>query len=220
MPGLEDRRPSQLSGGQRQRVALARALILRPRVLLLDEPLGALDLKLRQQMQVELKSIQEQVGITFIYVTHDQEEALAMSDRVAVFNLGRVVQIGSPAELYEHPGSAFVAGFVGVSNLISGELAKKITGSPKTFSVRPEKISIQLPEQLAPDGYSSIEGQVRDVIYLGIHTRYLIELDSGEDLTVVEQNRDTTSMDVLSARGRRVRLVWDSDHNQQVDENA
>ncbi len=220
MPGLEDRRPSQLSGGQRQRVALARALILRPRVLLLDEPLGALDLKLRQQMQVELKSIQEQVGITFIYVTHDQEEALAMSDRVAVFNLGRVVQIGSPAELYEHPGSAFVAGFVGVSNLISGELAKKITGSPKTFSVRPEKISIQSPEQLAPNGYSSIDGQVRDVIYLGIHTRYLIELDSGEDLTVVEQNRDTTSMDVLSARGRRVRLVWDSSHNQRVDENA
>jgi putative spermidine/putrescine transport system ATP-binding protein len=220
MPGLEDRRPSQLSGGQRQRVALARALILRPRVLLLDEPLGALDLKLRQQMQVELKSIQEQVGITFIYVTHDQEEALTMSDRVAVFNLGRVVQIGSPAELYEHPASSFVAGFVGVSNLISGELASKITASPKTFSVRPEKISIQSPEQLAPDGYSSVEGQVRDVIYLGIHTRYLIELDSGVDMTVVQQNRDTTSMEVLSARGRRVRLVWDPAHNQRVDENA
>ena len=220
MPGLEDRRPSQLSGGQRQRVALARALILRPRVLLLDEPLGALDLKLRQQMQVELKSIQEQVGITFIYVTHDQEEALAMSDRIAVFNIGRVVQIGSPAELYEHPASPFVAGFVGVSNLISGELAMKIAASPMTISVRPEKISIQSLEQLAPDGYSSIEGQVRDVIYLGIHTRYLIELDSGEDLTVVEQNRDTTSMDVLSARGRRVRLVWDPAHNQRVDKNA
>ena len=220
MPGLEDRRPSQLSGGQRQRVALARALILRPRVLLLDEPLGALDLKLRQQMQVELKSIQEQVGITFIYVTHDQEEALTMSDRIAVFNLGRVVQLGSPAELYEHPASPFVAGFVGVSNLISGELARKITASPETFSVRPEKISLQTPEQSAPDGYSSVEGRVRDVIYLGIHTRYLIELDSGEDLTVVEQNRDTTSMDVMSARGRRVRLVWDPAHNQRVDVNA
>ena len=220
MPGLEDRRPSQLSGGQRQRVALARALILRPRVLLLDEPLGALDLKLRQQMQVELKSIQEQVGITFIYVTHDQEEALTMSDRVAVFNLGRIVQIGSPADLYEHPASPFVAGFVGVSNLISGELAMKIAASPMTISVRPEKISIQSLEQLAPDGYSSIEGQVRDVIYLGIHTRYLVELDSGEDLTVVEQNRDTTSMDVMSARGRRVRLVWDPAHNQRVDVNA
>ncbi|MGH2621393.1 MAG: ABC transporter ATP-binding protein [Anaerolineales bacterium] len=220
MPGLEDRRPSQLSGGQRQRVALARALILRPRVLLLDEPLGALDLKLRQQMQIELKSIQEQVGITFIYVTHDQEEALAMSDRIAVFNLGRVVQIGSPAELYEHPASPFVAGFVGVSNLISGELARQITASPDTFSVRPEKISIQAPEQPAPDGYSSVEGRVRDVVYLGIHTRYLVELDSGQDLTVVEQNRDTTSMDVLSARGRQVRLVWDPAHNQRVDENA
>ena len=171
-------------------------------------------------MQVELKSIQEQVGITFIYVTHDQEEALTMSDRVAVFNLGRIVQIGSPADLYEHPASPFVAGFVGVSNLISGELAMKIAASPMTISVRPEKISIQSLEQLAPDGYSSIEGQVRDVIYLGIHTRYLIELDSGEDLTVVEQNRDTTSMDVLSARGRRVRLVWDPAHNQRVDENA
>lgn len=220
MPGLEDRRPSQLSGGQRQRVALARALILRPRVLLLDEPLGALDLKLRQQMQVELKSIQEQVGITFIYVTHDQEEALTMSDRIAVFNLGRVVQIGSPAELYEHPTSPFVAGFVGVSNLISGELARQITASPETFSVRPEKISLQSLEQPAPNGYSSVEGQVRDVVYLGIHTRYLIELDSGEDLTVVEQNRDTTSMDVMSARGRRVRLVWDPAHNQRVDVNA
>jgi len=220
MPGLEDRRPSQLSGGQRQRVALARALILRPRVLLLDEPLGALDLKLRQQMQVELKSIQEQVGITFIYVTHDQEEALTMSDRIAVFNLGRVVQIGSPAELYEHPASPFVAGFVGVSNLISGELARQITTSPETFSVRPEKISLQALDQPAPNGYSSVEGQVRDVVYLGIHTRYLIELDSGEDLTVVEQNRDTTSMDVMSARGRRVRLVWDPAHNQRVDVNA
>jgi len=220
MPGLEDRRPSQLSGGQRQRVALARALILRPRVLLLDEPLGALDLKLRQQMQVELKSIQEQVGITFIYVTHDQEEALTMSDRIAVFNLGRVVQIGSPAELYEHPASPFVAGFVGVSNLISGELARKITASPETFSVRPEKISLQALDQPAPNGFSSVEGQVRDVVYLGIHTRYLIGLDSGEDLTVVEQNRDTTSMDVMSARGRRVRLVWDPAHNQRVDVNA
>ncbi len=220
MPGLEDRRPSQLSGGQRQRVALARALILRPRVLLLDEPLGALDLKLRQQMQVELKSIQEQVGITFIYVTHDQEEALAMSDRVAVFNLGRVVQVGSPAELYEHPASSFVAGFVGVSNLIRGELARRITASAETFSVRPEKISLQSPEQPAPNGYCAVEGMVRDVVYLGVHTRYLIELDSGEDLTVVEQNRDTTSMDVLSARGRRVRLAWDPAHNQRVDEHA
>ncbi len=218
MPGLEGRRPSQLSGGQRQRVALARALILRPRVLLLDEPLGALDLKLRQQMQVELKAIQEQVGITFIYVTHDQEEALTMSDRIAVFNFGRVVQIGSPAELYEHPASPFVAGFVGFSNLISGELAGRITGSADTFSVRPEKIRLQPREQPSPNGYCSVEGKVRDVVYLGVHTRYLIELESGGDLTVVEQNRDTTSMDVLSARGRVVRLVWDPGHNRRVAE--
>ncbi|MEK6588764.1 MAG: ABC transporter ATP-binding protein, partial [Chloroflexota bacterium] len=216
--GLEGRRPSQLSGGQRQRVALARALILRPRVLLLDEPLGALDLKLRQQMQVELKAIQEQVGITFIYVTHDQEEALTMSDRIAVFNFGRVVQIGSPAELYEHPASPFVAGFVGFSNLISGELAGRITGSADTFSVRPEKIRLQPREQPSPNGYCSVEGKVRDVVYLGVHTRYLIELESGGDLTVVEQNRDTTSMDVLSARGRVVRLVWDPGHNRRVAE--
>jgi putative spermidine/putrescine transport system ATP-binding protein len=220
MPGLESRRPSQLSGGQRQRVALARALILRPRVLLLDEPLGALDLKLRQQMQVELKSIQEQVGITFIYVTHDQEEALSMSDRIAVFNLGRVVQIGTPAELYEHPASPFVAGFVGVSNLIRGDLARKLTDSSETFTVRPEKISLLPPEQLPPNGYTSIEGRVRDVVYLGVHTRYLIELDSGEDLTVVEQNRDTTSMDVLAARGKRVLLVWDPAHNRRLASDA
>jgi putative spermidine/putrescine transport system ATP-binding protein len=216
MPGLLDRRPSQLSGGQRQRVALARALILRPRVLLLDEPLGALDLKLRQQMQVELKSIQEQVGITFIYVTHDQEEALTMSDRVAVFNLGKVVQVGSPAELYEHPGSPFVAGFVGVSNLISGPLAERLTGSAEMFSVRPEKISLHPPEHRPVDGLCTVEGLVRDVIYLGVYTRYLVELDSGEDLTVVEQNRETTSMDVLVARGRPVRLEWHPSHNRRV----
>jgi putative spermidine/putrescine transport system ATP-binding protein len=215
MPGLDDRRPSQLSGGQRQRVALARALILRPRVLLLDEPLGALDLKLRQQMQVELKAIQEQVGITFIYVTHDQEEALTMSDRVAVFNLGKVVQVGSPADLYEHPLSTFVAGFVGVSNLISGPLAQRLTGSAETFSVA-EKISLHPQAHSTPDGLCSVEGRVRDVIYLGVYTRYLVELDSGEDLTVVEQNRETTSMDVLVARGRPVRLEWHPTHNRRM----
>src|SRR5689334_2785289 len=128
LPGFADRKPAQLSGGQRQRVALARALINHPKVLLLDEPLGALDLKLRQQMQVELKAIQERVGITFIFVTHDQEEALTMSDRIAVFNLGKIEQVGSPAEIYEHPQTSFVAGFVGVSNLIDGEVAKRITG--------------------------------------------------------------------------------------------
>ena len=143
--GLGGRRPSQLSGGQRQRVALARALVNKPRVLLLDEPLGALDLKLREQMQVELKAIQRQVGITFIYVTHDQGEALSMSDRIAVFNKGRIEQIGSPAEIYEHPASAFVAGFVGVSNLVSGAGRAAIPGVPPAFSIRPEKIHIAAP---------------------------------------------------------------------------
>src|SRR5512142_133660 len=142
LPGFGHRRPSQLSGGQRQRVALARALINHPKVLLLDEPLGALNLKLRQQMQVELKNIQREVGITFIFVTHDQEEALTMSDRIAVFSEGKVEQVGSPADVYEHPSSPFVAGFVGTSNLVSGEVAQRITGSPRRFSVRPEKIHL------------------------------------------------------------------------------
>jgi putative spermidine/putrescine transport system ATP-binding protein len=138
LPGFSERKPAQLSGGQRQRVALARALINHPKVLLLDEPLGALDLKLRQQMQVELKAIQQRVGITFIFVTHDQEEALTMSDRIAVFNLGKIEQIGTPAEIYEYPITPFVAGFVGVSNLVTGEVAKRITNSDKKFSIRPE----------------------------------------------------------------------------------
>src|SRR5512145_2502506 len=142
LPGFGHRKPSQLSGGQRQRVALARALINHPKVLLLDEPLGALDLKLRQQMQVELKAIQKRVGITFIFVTHDQEEALTMSDRIAVFRQGKIDQIGAPAEIYENPATSFVAGFVGTSNLISGEMAKRITGSEKMFSIRPEKIHL------------------------------------------------------------------------------
>src|SRR5512146_310906 len=140
LSGFADRKPSQLSGGQRQRVALARALINHPKVLLLDEPLGALDLKLRQQMHVELKAIQQRAGGTFSFVTHDQEEALALSDRIAVFNQGKIEQVGSPAEIYEHPATPFVAGFVGVSNLVSGELAYHITGAQETFSVRPEKI--------------------------------------------------------------------------------
>jgi putative spermidine/putrescine transport system ATP-binding protein len=216
LPGLAKRKPSQLSGGQRQRVALARALINHPRVLLLDEPLGALDLKLRQQMQIELKSIQQRVGITFVYVTHDQEEALTMSDRVAVFNHGRIEQVGSPSEIYEHPATSFVAGFVGVSNLVSGELARAITGSTDTFSIRPEKIRIVDPETPIPAGMFCVDGQVRDVVYLGLYTRYLVELDGGSDLVVVEQNLNTTSMDVLSVRGRRARLIWSQDHNRRV----
>ncbi|GAB4455591.1 MAG: ABC transporter ATP-binding protein [Anaerolineales bacterium] len=216
LAGYADRKPSQLSGGQRQRVALARALINHPKVLLLDEPLGALDLKLRQQMQVELKAIQKRVGITFIFVTHDQEEALTMSDRIAVFNEGKIVQVGTPAEIYEHPATAFVAGFVGTSNLVDGEVAKRITGREVRFSIRPEKIHMGAPDaKVEADSYSA-DGVVRDVIYLGLYTRYLIELNGGGDLVVVEQNLKTTSMDVLKAKGQAVRLHWKKEHIREV----
>ncbi len=216
LKGFASRKPSQLSGGQRQRVALARALINQPKVLLLDEPLGALDLKLRQQMQIELKSIQKSVGITFIFVTHDQEEAITMSDRIAVFNQGKIEQIGSPSEIYERPASAFVAGFVGTSNLLSGEVAKRITGSEQTFSIRPEKIYLGSIGEKPSSDMVSLDGVVRDVIYLGLFTRYLVEVDGGVDLVVVEQNLKTTSMDVLSTKGQRVILSWHKDHISRV----
>ncbi len=217
LPGMALRKPGQLSGGQRQRVALARALINNPKVLLLDEPLGALDLKLRQQMQIELKTIQKRVGITFIYVTHDQEEALTMSDRIAVFNQGSVEQVGTPTDIYEHPATLFAAGFVGVSNLIHGELAERITGARRSFSIRPEKIRIAPLTELPAPGTVSTTGCVRDVIYLGIFTRYLVELDSGGDLVVAQQNLETTSMDVLSAKGQQVRLIWSSEHIRHLE---
>jgi putative spermidine/putrescine transport system ATP-binding protein len=216
LPGLGDRKPSQLSGGQRQRVALARALINHPKVLLLDEPLGALDLKLRQQMQIELKAIQQRVGITFIFVTHDQEEALSMSDRIAVFNQGKIEQIGTPAEIYEHPATPFVAGFVGVSNLLGGEIARQITGSPERFSIRPEKIHLAPLSAPVPENMFTIEGRVRDVVYLGLYTRYLVEIEGGSDLVVIEQNLKTTSMDVFKIKGQRVRLLWDREHIRPV----
>ncbi len=220
LPGIEKHKPSQLSGGQRQRVALARALINHPRVLLLDEPLGALDLKLRQQMQIELKSIQQQVGITFIFVTHDQEEALTMSDRLAVFNHGKIEQIGSPAEVYEYPQTEFVAGFVGVSNLLSGQVAEAITGRADAFSIRPEKIQLREENAPIPDDSYGGDGIVHDVVYLGMHTRYLVELDGGGYLTVSRQNLDTTSNEVLAARGRRVRLIWRKEHNRYLSMKA
>ena len=216
LTGFAGRKPSQLSGGQRQRVALARALINHPKVLLLDEPLGALDLKLRQQMQVELKAIQQRVGITFIFVTHDQEEALTMSDRIAVFSQGKIEQIGTPSEVYEKPASPFVAGFVGTSNLISGEIAKHITGSEQMFSIRPEKIHLGTEGSVLHEGMVSIDGTVRDVVYLGLFTRYLVEIEGGNDLVVVEQNLKTTSMEVLLARGKKVRLQWQKDHMSRV----
>jgi putative spermidine/putrescine transport system ATP-binding protein len=201
-------------------VALARALIKQPRLLLLDEPLGALDLKLRQQMQIELKAIQKRVGITFIFVTHDQEEALTMSDRIAVFNRGKIEQIGNPEEIYEHPETPFVAGFVGISNLVSGEAAQKITGSPQTFSIRPEKIRLNAPEAAVSPDMCSADGRIRDVIYLGLYTRYLVELDMGGDLIVVEQNVQTTSVDVLNMRARRVRLIWPRELNRLLGQPA
>ena len=216
LPAFGGRKPSQLSGGQRQRVALGRALINHPKVLLLDEPLGALDLKLRQQMQVELKNIQREVGITFIFVTHDQEEALTMSDRIAVFNEGKIEQVGSPAEVYEHPSTPFVAGFVGTSNLVSGEVAQRITGSPNRFSVRPEKIHLAAVDQKIESDMFVANGSVRDVVYLGLYTRYLVELEGGGDLVVVEQNLNTTSMDVTKVKGQKVRLLWKKEHVSYV----
>ena len=210
LPALGGRRPGQLSGGQRQRVALARALVNRPRVLLLDEPLGALDLKLRERMQVELKAIQQQVGITFVYVTHDQGEALTMADRVAVFADGRIEQIGSPAEVYEHPASPFVAGFVGVSNVIDGAAATAL-GAPEAFSIRPEKIRV-LPNGVAPEADLIVaSGHVREMLYLGASTRTLVVLASGGELVVIEQNVDQP---VHHQPGEAVRLAWRPVHMQ------
>jgi putative spermidine/putrescine transport system ATP-binding protein len=220
LDGYQKRRPGQLSGGQRQRVALARALVNRPRVLLLDEPLGALDLKLREEMQIELKAIQQQVGITFIYVTHDQEEALTMSDRIAVFNAGRVEQVGSPADVYERPGTPFVAGFVGTSNLLRGEVARQIVGRDGTFTVRPEKIRIGAPGDPVAEDESSATGTIRSVVYLGPDTRYVVTLDAGSELVVTEQNLDTSSMEALAQQGRPVRLSWKRQHNFPVGGNG
>jgi putative spermidine/putrescine transport system ATP-binding protein len=216
LPGSGGRRPSQLSGGQRQRVALARALVNRPRVLLLDEPLGALDLKLRQEMQIELKAIQKDVGITFVFVTHDQDEALTMSDRIAVFNEGRIEQVGTPAEVYESPATEFVAGFVGTSNLLSGEAARVIAGTGETFTVRPEKIRLASPDEAPAPADCSAAGTVREVVYLGVYTRYIVSLDAGGELVVVQQNQATSSMEALAQRGRRVLLVWSREHNRTV----
>jgi len=215
--GYEGRKPGQLSGGQRQRVALARALINRPRVLLLDEPLGALDLKLREEMQIELKAIQQQVGITFIYVTHDQEEALTMSDRLAVFNRGRIEQVGAPAEVYERPATAFVAGFVGTSNLLRGAVAQSILGTAGTFTVRPEKIRIAEPSDPVAGDEASALGSIRSVVYLGPDTRYVVALDAGSELVVTQQNLTTSSTDALALSGKAVRLIWKRQHIFAID---
>jgi putative spermidine/putrescine transport system ATP-binding protein len=204
LEGFGERRPVQLSGGQRQRVALARAIVNRPRVLLLDEPLGALDLKLRQQMQLELGEIQQSVNITFVYVTHDQDEALAMSDRIAVFNEGRIEQVAAPADLYERPATPFVAGFVGTSNVVEHD--------GRRFTLRPEKIRIAEPDAPVPDGSDSALGTIRDVVYLGMVTRYVVELDGGGEVVAVAQNLETSSQDALEQRARKVRVRWRREH--------
>jgi len=220
LEGYETRRPNQLSGGQRQRVALARALVNRPRVLLLDEPLGALDLKLREEMQIELKAIQQQVGITFIYVTHDQEEALTMSDRLAVFNGGRIEQIGAPADVYERPRTPFVAGFVGTSNLLRGDVARAVVGEAGTFTVRPEKIRPAAPDApVAPDEMSAT-GRIRSVVYLGPDTRFVVTLDAGTELVVTQQNLATSSTDALALDGTAVRLIWKKQHIFAIEESG
>jgi putative spermidine/putrescine transport system ATP-binding protein len=205
------RKPSQLSGGQRQRVALARAIVNQPKVLLLDEPLGALDLKLRQEMQIELKFIQREVGITFVYVTHDQEEALTMSDRLAVFNQGRIEQVGPPAEVYEHPQSEFIAGFVGVSNVIERD--------GRRYTVRPEKINLLMSGQEPQAGTHVEQGVVRDVQYVGPVTRYHVTLDRGGELQVLAQNLEEGSSEVLEAKGRRVSLEWRPEQESIIDES-
>jgi putative spermidine/putrescine transport system ATP-binding protein len=207
LPGYAERKPGELSGGQRQRVALARAIVNRPKVLLLDEPLGALDLKLREQMQVELKSIQGDVGITFVYVTHDQDEALTMSDRIAVFNDGRIEQVSRPFELYEQPSTEFVAGFVGVSNVLERDGSR--------FTIRPEKIQLVDPSA-APNGLRTERGRIADVAYAGMMTRYTVELDAGGELQVVRQNMESTSLDAASERGREVVVGWRPEHTVAV----
>ncbi|MCD0448428.1 ABC transporter ATP-binding protein [Actinocorallia sp. API 0066] len=232
--GREKRRPGELSGGQQQRVALARALVNNPRALLLDEPLAALDLKLRQTMQVELKRIQREVGITFVFVTHDQGEALTMSDRIAVMNDGRVEQLGSPREIYEHPASKFVAGFIGTSNLLSGTVTElrdgaaviglggderivvpartTKVGSELELTVRPEKIDMRTEE---PDGgRSRVRGTVTEVIYLGTSTNYNVRTSTGAEVVVFTQN--ASNANDIAVRGDSVWLSWEPRHSYAI----
>jgi len=214
LEGLGERRPIQLSGGQRQRVALARALVNQPRILLLDEPLGALDLKLREEMQLELKRIQRELSdeVTFIYVTHDQDEALTMSDRIAVLADGRIQQIGTPAEIYEHPANEFVAGFVGTSNVIER--------GGRRFTIRPEKLHVLAEDAPVPAGMDSERGAIGEVVYLGAVTRYVVALESGGALTALRQNLETSAMEALAERGRQVRVAWRPEHLAAVDAGA
>ncbi len=239
LPGFEERRPSQLSGGQQQRIALARALVNNPQVLLLDEPLGALDLKLRKQMQIELKRIQSEIGITFIFVTHDQDEAMTMSDRIAVMRAGRIEQLGTPEELYERPATEFVAGFLGVSNLLDAEVAARgerfadlrlsdgtmlrapsaaLNGETKVrLGVRPEKLRVLAIDEddsaARSDGETNaIQGVVLDASYSGVSTQYLVETPDKHRLVVYAQNLETSGASEVLANGQRVRLTWKPQH--------
>ncbi len=233
LPGFERRKPTQISGGQAQRVALARALINKPAVLLLDEPLGALDLKLRKQMQVELKRIQQEVGITFIYVTHDQEEAMTMSNRIAVMNRGRYEQLGDPESLYERPATRFVAGFLGISNLLPGTVdgtdngyvrmrlandtliraPRSDLGGLMSVGVRPEKIRLHEVDVEAPDGHNVLDGTIVDASYLGVSTQYQVEARGGARLTVYEQNVERATRSELWSPGTRVLMTWAPEHS-------
>ena len=242
LPGYERRKPSQLSGGQQQRVALARALINHPRVLLLDEPLGALDLKLRRQMQLELKRIQTEVGITFIYVTHDQDEAMTMSDRIGVMNAGKIEQLGPPVDLYERPATEFVAGFLGVSNMLDGRVAATdgslaevvldsgsrvrvpadgvLDGASVRVGVRPEKLRVEPVEEtdLAQGGdhaadENRLAGTIMDASYSGVSTQYVVRVDGGTDVAVYAQNLETTGVGEQLVAGQRVHLTWRPQHS-------
>jgi spermidine/putrescine transport system ATP-binding protein len=242
LPGYERRKPNQISGGQAQRIALARALINKPAVLLLDEPLGALDLKLRKQMQVELKRIQQEVGITFIYVTHDQEEAMTMSDRIAVMNHGRFEQLGDPEQLYERPTTRFVAGFLGVSNLLKGrtdgtadgyamvKLANEtrvrvpsnlINGTTEpAIGIRPEKIRLTSADEEPPAGTNRLHGTIRDASYIGVSTQYIVEARGGARLTVYEQNVERATKSELWAPGEEVTLSWLPEHSFVIHDSG
>jgi spermidine/putrescine transport system ATP-binding protein len=242
LPGFENRAVHQLSGGQRQRVALARALVLEPEILLLDEPLGAIDLKLRKEMQLELKGLNKELAITFVYVTHDQEEALTMSDRIAVMNSGRLDQLGSPAEIYEAPRSSFVAGFIGLSNFFEGDVRRRDgawctvagaggvdfripttdrlgNGAAVKIAVRPEWLDVFLPEQV-PAGENAMQGVVRDLIYLGTTLHILVTLDSGQDVTVALRNEGTLGKPATWKKGDRAAVTWRPEDCQILEDPA
>jgi spermidine/putrescine transport system ATP-binding protein len=242
LEGLAKRRPAQLSGGQAQRVALARALVNRPRALLLDEPLGALDLRLRKQLQLELKRIQQEVGITFVHVTHDQEEAMSMADTIAVMNKGRIEQAGTAEELYERPHTAFVANFLGVSNLVDGKVLERgiematvqtddgtvhvpcarmseAPGDAVRIGVRPEKIELVPAEAGTPPGRNALRGTVTVASFLGVSIQYVVTAPGGEELTVIAPNRDGGQPSALGV-GREVLLTWDPQHTFVVARDA